>query len=126
MSFSPEAQLVQSHQNTEWLIVPCSDVHTTRDLFEVASTDPKSALKSWLSSKAKVVPLDFCGEVSCKSLGSETCIQAMIRIPKTDIVAVLKASGQDGVWVRPFWEDSKKDKLKIVWLPVDVDMLGAL
>ena len=70
---------------------------------------------------------DSCGALSCRCVDGSISIQVTVRVATRYVEAILKASGVDSVFARPFFEeDEDKDRFKIVPCRLDVDLASAL
>ena len=98
---------------------------TSSDLVQSLKLSTMPALRRWMKNFAGVDVTDFCGRPRCQSVSGAATIQMILRIPKSSMKAVLKASGADGIFLRPFYEDSEQENLKVVLLDPDMDLEGA-
>ena len=75
--------------------------------------------------KKEVDNLDACGTPTSMPQEEGTTIQATIRVPQDSVGKLLKASGLDGVWIRPMWEEAKQQGFRVVHLPRSITIAGA-
>ena len=70
---------------------------------------------------------DFCGVPSCKLINGVMSVQIYIQVSITDVDKVLRASGLDSMFVRPFFEiEEETPKFKIMPFTEETDLAGAV
>ena len=82
--------------------------HTEPDAWGHALTNAQALTKKWLQMKAKVDFLDV--RQPTRKAGVQDMLQVIVTLPMTSWTQILKSSGVDGVFVRPFVE-TDQDKL---------------
>ena len=90
------------------IVISFAKVHTTGETLEFAQKNPQLAVKKWLELRAKVRFLDV--RQPTRVAGATEQMQAVAFLPASSWISALRASGTDGVFVRPFFENDQ-DKL---------------
>ena len=98
------------------VVVTVRQQHVSKEIWDVVSGAPNSSTRKWLTSKASAEVVDT-KPATTSDVGGPS-IQVVAFVAKDCLLGVLKASGVDGVFVRPFvTKDSGPGDFKVVLLP---------
>ena len=107
------------------VVVQVRQQHAPKDVWETVQRAPNSSAKKWLESKASATVLDTKPATTSETGGNS--IQVISFVSSICMPAVLKMSGTDGVFVRPFVDkDSGNDAFRVVPLPSGISLEDAL
>ena len=95
--------------------------HTDAETLAFASKQPRESIKKWLELRAKISFLDINNPT--RPAGTTDSLQAIVYMSAISLIPALRASGLDGVFVRPFIE-SDQDRLlyRAAPLPIGVSL----
>ena len=79
--------------------------HTEPDAWGHALTNAQALTKKWLQMRPKVDFLDV--RQPTRKAGVQDMLQVIVTLPMTSWTQILKSSGVDGVFVRPFVESDQ-------------------
>ena len=91
-----------------------------KDVWDAVQSAPNTAARKWLTTKAAAVVLDT-KQATTSDVGGRS-IQVIAFISLKCMTTALKASGLDGVFVRPFMSKESVDPYKVVPLPSAVSL----
>ena len=122
----PTVPHVEIGEDTHRLAFSASSATTEKSIFTQISECPSACIRRWVERHAKTKIMDLCGRPSCRVMGEDEVVPQVFRIPKASLLEVLKCSGTERVFVRLMHEDTEKEKLKVVLLRQDIDLVGAM
>jgi len=99
------------------------------EVWECARSSPKESMRKWLQARAGAQPHTMSMPVDTgRTCAGKPVFQLIVRVPRSSADAVLQASGQDGVFARPFFTQNERlsDGWKPVWLPANADLASAM
>ena len=121
MCDAPKRTIVQ---DTVRVVLSLSRAHTETETWEYAQTAGGAAAKKWLEIRAKAKVLET--QRPTRAAGVADALQVVATVALADRDKVLKASGLDGVFTRPFFNgDSEKNEFKTAPFPLDTDLEAA-
>ena len=113
--------------DTQRVVLTWMNCNSEKAAFDADVVNTKEAARRWLKARCSTEVFDFCGVPSCKKIGEEMSVQMIVRISSRDVQKVFRASGQDAVFVRSFFEkEEDAEKYKVVPFSEDVDLAAAL
>ena len=103
------------------IVLSYAKQHTDAEAWSCASTNAQTLSKQWLKLRAKVDFLDV--RPPTRFAGAPDVLQVIIFLPASSCVQVLRASGIDGVFNRPFIEnDQDRSIYRVVPMPMDATL----
>ena len=107
------------------VVINFAKQHTEPDIWDYATAHPQAAIKKWLGLRAKVASFDVCQPT--RPAGCTDTLQVMVFITANALIIALRASGTDGIFVRPFVErDEDKFVYRAVPMPRDTTLATAI
>ena len=103
------------------VVVSVSKHHAAADIWGFVSKHPREAIKKWLEVRAKISFLDISNPT--RPAGATDSLQSIVYLSAVSLFTALRASGIDGVCVRPFIENDQ-DRLiyRAAPLPIDTSL----
>ena len=101
------------------VVISFAKIHTESEAWTYASKHPREAVKKWLELRSKIAFMDVSQPT--RPAGSTDSLQAIVFMPANSLVPALRASGLDGVFVRPFIENDQ-DRLLYRAAPFALDI----
>ena len=99
--------------------------HTEPDAWGHALTNAQALTKKWLQMRSKVDFLDV--RQPTRKAGVQDMLQVIVTLPMSSWTQILRSSGVDGVFVRPFVEtDQDKLAYRDVPLPAGTTLSAAI
>ena len=111
--------------DTDLVVVTLSKKYTAADVWTDATNNPTKMASLWLRTRAEADVLQT--RPATKKEGDDASFQVVATVSKTSRQATLKASGRDGVFVRPFYlASASTDEFTVVPLKRDASLSQAL
>ena len=111
--------------DTAKVVLSYAECHTEAEAWTLASTNAQALTKQWLRMQAKV---NFGGvRPPTRVAGAPDMLQVIVFLPSSAWIQVLRASGTDGVFVRPFFEnDQDKNLYRVVPMPSSSSLAASI
>ena len=107
------------------VVINFAKQHTEPDIWDYATAHPQAAIKQWLELRAKVASFDV--RQPTRPAGCTDTLQIVVLMGAHAWITALRASGTDGVFVRPFVErDEDKLVYRAVPMPRDTTLVTAI
>ena len=111
--------------DTVKVVLSYAKCHTEAEAWTLASTNAQALTKQWLQMVAKVNFLDV--RPPTRGAGAPDMLQVIVFLPSSAWIQVLRASGTDGVFVRPFFEnDQDKNLYRVVPMPSSSSLAASI
>ena len=111
--------------DTVKVVLSYAKCHTEAEAWTLASTNAQALTKHWLQMQAQVNFLDV--RPPTRVAGAPDMLQVIVFLPSRAWIQVLRASGTDGVFVRPFFEnDQDKNLYRVVPMPSSSSLAASI
>ena len=87
------------------VVVSFAKIHTESEAWSFASKHPREAIRKLLDLRKTISFLDVSQPT--RPAGATASLQAIVFMPANSLIPALRASGVDGVFVRPFIENDQ-------------------
>ena len=107
------------------VVLTLTKEHSDAETWEYALKNAQELTKKWLKLRAKVDFLDV--RPPTRRAGATDCLQVLVMLQASAWVQILRASGTDGIFVRPFIEtDHDRSLYKAVPMPLDTSLAASI
>lgn len=112
-----EAKKINVVDSSIKVVLQLAKRHVSKANYESATSAPQSTIRSWLQGAKLQDSVLYSSRPLVKAWGAEEWLEAVVTIKKTALHTLFKKSGEDGVFVKPFYQkESPDDSMRVVWL----------